>query len=374
MQSQAPRAMSDAVASLEDHILGAAVDPQRWDTALAGIEIYLGAAGSRLCTVDHRTGGLDYSRATGGFRFDGAVAELGPTSAPVRHVQRHPHWRRFVDQDFISPREVARDDFYQACFTAGIGYRLALRLIDAPDTSKTLIFSWHPDQGPVGPDIVARMARIEERLRLAVQITERLGAAPDRRADLLEALEIDAKAGLTATAQGRVLGANAPAAAVLTAGAGLRLRKGHLEAEDPASRAPLAAALAGPGGHVAIRRGGMHHPLLLTVWPLPEAQTLFGPVRTHRLVLIADPEATVAPAGHILEQVFGLTRAEAAILGLFAAGTSLGDIADRRGVTSSTLRGQFKSAMAKLGVERQAELMRFLANLPTSSPHTPFGG
>lgn len=75
------------------------------------------------------------------------------------------------------------------------------------------------------------------------------------------------------------------------------------------------------------------------------------------LVLLrdADREPLCAPA--LLQAVFGLTSAEAGVVARLAAGLDPATIAGERGVSTVTVRNQVKSALGKVGVGRQAELV-----------------
>ncbi|MGH8459898.1 MAG: helix-turn-helix transcriptional regulator, partial [Nevskiales bacterium] len=67
--------------------------------------------------------------------------------------------------------------------------------------------------------------------------------------------------------------------------------------------------------------------------------------------------------GH-LENLFGMTPAEAELATQLAAGRSLDQIADKREVAMSTVRAQTKSVLAKTETNRQAELVSLVARLP----------
>lgn len=113
-------------------------------------------------------------------------------------------------------------------------------------------------------------------------------------------------------------------------------------------------------------------PWLVTAAPLAAAVGFPGPPEPRVLVLIRDPEAREMPEGAVLIRAFGLTPAEAAVCRRFATGKTLPEIADARGVSEGSTRQQLKAAMGKLGVGRQAELMRLLRALPGDG-HIPDG-
>jgi DNA-binding CsgD family transcriptional regulator len=62
----------------------------------------------------------------------------------------------------------------------------------------------------------------------------------------------------------------------------------------------------------------------------------------------------------MLSQLFGLTRAEAALATQLSRGLQLQDAADALNISPHTARTQLKAIFAKTGVSRQAELVRLL--------------
>lgn len=88
------------------------------------------------------------------------------------------------------------------------------------------------------------------------------------------------------------------------------------------------------------------------------------------VLFITDPERRTAPPVQRLAQMFGLTRAEARLASVLAAGQSLDAIADERGLSKNTLKTQLRALFAKTETDRQTELIRLLNRLPTGpSPH-----
>jgi DNA-binding CsgD family transcriptional regulator len=65
----------------------------------------------------------------------------------------------------------------------------------------------------------------------------------------------------------------------------------------------------------------------------------------------------------LLQALFDLTPAEAAIASKIGAGLTLEQIAIAEGRSMATVRNQLKSVLAKTGCARQAELTRMLALL-----------
>jgi DNA-binding CsgD family transcriptional regulator len=88
--------------------------------------------------------------------------------------------------------------------------------------------------------------------------------------------------------------------------------------------------------------------------------------RVHAMILIADLEERV-PSGADLAEFFGLSPAEGRLAAALRAGKRLSEVAGDCGVRITTLRTQLSSIMGKVGVTRQAELIRVLARLPVAA-------
>jgi DNA-binding CsgD family transcriptional regulator len=61
--------------------------------------------------------------------------------------------------------------------------------------------------------------------------------------------------------------------------------------------------------------------------------------------------------------VFGLTAAEQRVAAAMLAGLTTAEIADRHGVSLATIRSQVQAIFARMGVRRQADMIRLLAEV-----------
>lgn len=77
-------------------------------------------------------------------------------------------------------------------------------------------------------------------------------------------------------------------------------------------------------------------------------------------IFISDPGHGGEASQHTLAQLFGLTRAEAALATQLSRGLSIQEAAEALHVSLHTARTQLKSVFAKTGVSRQAELIRLI--------------
>ena len=76
------------------------------------------------------------------------------------------------------------------------------------------------------------------------------------------------------------------------------------------------------------------------------------------LLFITDPSRAPNIPADLISQMFGLTRAEARLTAELAIGADLGDAAEACGITKATARSYLKQIFLKVGVSRQAELVK----------------
>jgi DNA-binding CsgD family transcriptional regulator len=85
--------------------------------------------------------------------------------------------------------------------------------------------------------------------------------------------------------------------------------------------------------------------------------------RPQALLVIAPTRTGITAPADLLRALYRLTNAEAALVLQIAGGLSVTEAADALGVTRTTARNQLATAMAKLDVHRQAELVGLVAGL-----------
>jgi DNA-binding CsgD family transcriptional regulator len=163
--------------------------------------------------------------------------------------------------------------------------------------------------------------------------------------------------------------ANIAATALLDSGDGLRLRHRRLVARHPDDDAALQAILrpvprlGQPAPEdFAVTRRPERRPLLVKATPLAPSGA-DGPLPGAAWVVrISDPERRRQPNPRVLQRLFGLTAAEAAVVLEMLPPRSEDEAARHRGVTKSTLRAQLHTAYHKLSVNGRDELVYLLAS------------
>ena len=223
----------------------------------------------------------------------------------------------------------------------------------------------------LGPHLkgAAKIHRLLVQARLA---TESLGAAVAAAGFAVFLLTQDC----------RVLFANSKAEdLMLRHVSGLRYENGRLAATTPALTARLHALVRGaarldqcgsdPGGTLELPRGdNCPPPLTAHVFPLAANRTasILAVEKPAVAVMITDPLANFGVHVRSFASKFGLTAAEARVLGEIILGKGLLAAAARLYISEATARAHAKHILWKTGTTRQTELIRcfFEASFPGS--------
>jgi DNA-binding CsgD family transcriptional regulator len=114
---------------------------------------------------------------------------------------------------------------------------------------------------------------------------------------------------------------------------------------------------------LCVHRGGDHRPLHLWAVPLlrESSSMLVRASQADVMVIVIDPELSMAPPIEALKALYGLTEAEARLTSGLLHGERLEDYGAGAGISINTARTHLKSVFAKTDTDRQAELMRLLS-------------
>jgi DNA-binding CsgD family transcriptional regulator len=127
-------------------------------------------------------------------------------------------------------------------------------------------------------------------------------------------------------------------------------------------RQAIAAAATG-GARLRLSRPSGAPPLLVTVIPVRGG----GAVPCVAL-FVMDPGAAGAPSPALLQELFGLTAAEAVFAAEISRGDGLQAVAERLAIAPTTARTHLTRIFEKTGTRRQAELVRLLMQCDRLAP------
>jgi len=275
-------------------------------------------------------------------------------------------------------QDLAPEDWYRAsafmnefCARAGIHYLVGAALPLQADRTAIVGIHRPRHETPFGPEDVRRLDILLPHLKRAAQLTIRLSDTGLDRQVALDGLERTHSATLVVDCQSRILFATRLGEMALRRGEGVRVVGGRLAAADRNGSARLAflvrtaaetasgVAVPAPCGGLAVERGEGRLPVTILVAPFRPKQAAFGAPLPAALVFIRDPEMATLGV-EVLRDLFGLTRAQAAVAARMAEGESLEHIAARLAISLHTARDHLKVVFAKTGTSRQPQLVALL--------------
>ena len=361
----------DPLNRIVSQIHDAALEPRLWPAVLQSLTDATGAIGAAYIVRNTQTGRVDWANFSGPsteFRSDYVTHFSALDPFPGLFEGNEATWMRLSES---LPAQALRqsgwyNDFVLKC---GVGEIVGAQISNTG--SHTVVFGIHEAIGgkPLRPQLAKRVDELLEPLAKAAEVQLKLRQLGWQSAVAVRALDQLLAGVIVADGNGWVTGMNGAAERIIRHGDGLVVRNGRLGALRVFEEAKLAASLASatkaePAASSRVllgRRGSMRH-YMLTVTPLGVDLGFY--TDPLALILVVDPEAR-SPRVSDLSAYFGLSPAEGRLAVLLMSGKQLRAISSDCGVAIPTLRSQLRSILRKVGVERQTDLLRLLASVPS---------
>jgi DNA-binding CsgD family transcriptional regulator len=218
------------------------------------------------------------------------------------------------------------------------------------------------------------LARIKPHLSRAFLVNERLGAAAATHQSLAALVDRMTGAAFLLDSACRVIAANAGALTLIRGRKTLRQESsGRLLFSEPRDQSTYQkmieqnsnASIAGTSNGFRLKSPDFPEGASVMVLPLHAKTAGFAvyAAAPRALIVITETSDRNRPTIELLQTVFALTPAESAAVLELCAGYSIQDAADRLSLARLTVRNQISSAMGKMGVHRQAELIAAVTQL-----------
>ncbi|HEY3698962.1 MAG TPA: helix-turn-helix transcriptional regulator [Spongiibacteraceae bacterium] len=228
-----------------------------------------------------------------------------------------------------------------------------------------------PGEKPFDEEDKALCAMIVPHLERAIDIHARLNRMGSERDLFAGAVEQLAVGTILLDEHGKFLHANQLATQILDERDGIQIANQQLELANNSQHREFKQAVQRALDNARNNRPAIVHALRvqrpsakpdlgLMLRLVPQYQWAEGQHAPALAIFISDPGQVGEPSQQILAQLFGFTRAEAALAAQLNRGLSIQEAAAALQVSPHTARTQLKSIFAKTGVSRQAELVRLL--------------
>jgi DNA-binding CsgD family transcriptional regulator len=278
-----------------------------------------------------------------------------------------------LDTDTLTPREALLESSFYREFVepADILESLGTNLTKDPGLFASFSVYRSGELGPFADEEKRRCVALFPHLRRVAQLQSKLDFLRKERRGALGALDHLRAAVFLVGANGRVAFANKRAEEIVGEEDGLQLVSGVLSAADHTTSRLLEGCIESAiqtgagrgeasGGELSVPRPSGLRAYEVIVAPLP-THALVGRLQVGMaVVFVSDPEKEPDFLESTLENLYGLTPAEAKVAGLIAIGSGVEAVAGRLGVSTNTVRTHLYRVFDKTGARRQGELIRIL--------------
>ena len=298
------------------------------------------------------------------------VRDFFPIDEQIPRLMRLPDQRLVHVTDLLTEPELKNSPTYNdALLRADCQDSLNLRM-DGPDGLEILMgFAGPTEPGGWNSDNIEMIERLLPHIRQFVRVRHALIRAEALGASFVELLDNTEVGVFYLDQRGMIYETNARGRAILRQGDGLLDRGGFLCARLPADDAKLERLLAralpksgsaAASGSMAVSRLPVLPRFALHINPVVIDRLDFGASRISAIVLIVDPGSRLRISPNLLSATLGLTEAQSVVAAELAAGRSVRDIALATRRQESSVRSLVKQMHIRLGITRQADLVRMV--------------
>jgi DNA-binding CsgD family transcriptional regulator/PAS domain-containing protein len=383
MMMEVSRDQLDLIAHTYDVVLS----QQAWPDVLDGFARIVDARVANVFVSDRSHPEVQVAAASAGISpstLDAYQRDYAQYEAPAAaKLLTYPARQLVRDYDLMGPTELVPSAQWLKR-TLGIHYRVSTRLNDHPAWFDGLTINL----GEQHSDYLSRDGErtcqiLLPHLAKAVEISRPFQVLRARFRATLAVLDRFHAGVMIVNEQGQVVIKNREADRIIGLKDGLALDHagGPSAQRSPGDDAKLKAAIrraiatARSEGLASetlltIRRPSGADPFVVEISPLHDEGAELENGLRGALLIVVDPDHLSVVSTRGMEQLYDLTPAEAAVLGLLVEGRATKDIADERGTSPATVSTQVKSIFSKTGVQTRSTLVRLAlqVNLPIDPP------
>jgi len=359
---------------LSTRLYDAATDATLWPEVLHDICSYFDSACIYIFAFDEKTGNVPFSLShefneENQKEYEEHIIQVDPRG---QFMLENPEVTIAYDYLHTSEREIDRSEYYNWLSKSEFRYYLGTRTNSQDDISTFATLQRTRNQGHVEKDTIQSFSQLVPHLGKALQVTRKFANLDLRAATTANAIEQMSLGVLFVNTKFQITYVNTAANNILATKDGLILKAKGLQAIRRADNDRLQQLLGNAVGRNSSRVGSSlslerplgRRPYTLLIVPLPHDYLLFETERPAAAIFITDADQHRKMPEKALQQMFGLTSAEARLAALFATGKRLSEVAGQLGVTEGTARSQLKSIFRKTGTHHQAELIQLLLSSP----------
>ncbi|HEY7457228.1 MAG TPA: helix-turn-helix transcriptional regulator [Xanthobacteraceae bacterium] len=357
----------------------AALDEALWPDALDSVRRLFGALGATYEVFEKRPMNLLELRIAGlpphaETAYLDYYAQHNPRAA---YAFRNLSKEILTDYELIDERGMDRSAYYAKYLDSlDLRYFMSGQITNTRDTQGIVSIQRTRRQGHVGKSDVELMRRLLPHFRQAYDVAARLKSADHAARSFERALDWLADGAVLIRAGGQVLYANEAMQRIARRDDGIAIARGRLDFATAENTSRFAVALANvlrmhagedqDSGFAdfPIARGAGAPAYVVSIRPLTNGARLRRTnAHAAAIVFVHDPLDRNSSALLLLQEVFGLTKAEADVARALQSGISPIEYARRHALSVNTVYTHVRRIREKTRCKRQAELIRALNNL-----------
>jgi DNA-binding CsgD family transcriptional regulator/PAS domain-containing protein len=371
---------SESYAQAIETIYAGFTEPDGIETVLGTLSSLMNAGGATFEVIEKAAQGRLAFRSVGlpSTAEPEYLTHFAPLSPRLPTVLNQRVGSLSWDYRILDESAMARDPFYAEFLTrVGLRYFMSAVVEQTRDRLTVVTVQRTPQQGHVGEREIALMQRLSPHLQRAYQTRMRLDRAPRRESLFEHALDLLSDGVALLRRDGGIVYLNEALRLLAGREKDFRINRHAIEFASPELRNRFAAALAAveriddPSGSLlpadfAVPRENGLPPYTISVRPLHA-----GRDRTERhdavaMLLVHDPLQQHVSAARMLQELYGLTNAEAHLVQALSTGLTAVAYAKSRSVSITTVYTHLKRTREKTGWRSVAELTRRFHELSVS--------
>jgi len=352
----------------------------RVSDALDATSRLLGAEGATLEVIDKSSGDLLWCCTAGlpepeSAEYSRHFASLTPRIPPILHQSAG---EVSFDYKLMDEASMKRDAFYSE-FLPGMGLRYFISAVLEQTQDRIAVVSVQRSRqrGDAAQHEIALMQRLCPHFQRAFTMRNRLGLPAATREDLFEnALDLLSDGIALLRRDGGIVYANEALRNLAERNDDFRIDRNAVEFATPDLRSRFAVALgavarvhdlqaARLATDFAVPREEGRPPYTVSVRPLLRAGEQTHP-EAAAMLLVHDPLQQTAATGRMLQELYGLTNAEAQLVQALGTGMTAVAYAKSRGISVTTVYTHLRRTREKTGWKSVAELTRRFHELNVS--------
>ena len=341
--------------------------------ALIAASRLVGARGATFELIDKSKGKLIQFHtaglpSAGGDEYSEHFATLNPRIPPILH---QAEGEVCVDYKLMDEAAMKRDPFYSEFLPAmGLRYFISAVLEQTSDRIAIVSFQRTRRKGHAEPSDISLMRRLCPHFQRAYMMRKLLRAdAPVRESLFANALDLISDGIALLRQDGTIVYVNEALRRLAARGHDFRIDRHTIEFASSDLRSRFAHALGAVARigqadaafmttDFAVPRDGGLPPYTVSVRPLVRSRDRANYPDAAAMLLVHDPLERNLAAGRMLQDLYGLTNAEAQLVQALSTGKTPVSYAQSRGISITTVYTHLRRTREKTGWKSVAELTR----------------